>query len=357
MKKVSIIIPSYNSWKTVGHTLMSLGRQTRRDLIAEVLVVDSSTDGKTREVLRNYESGWVRVIEAGRQVMPAIGRNIGAAQARGEILVFIDSDAYMADDWVERIVSCSEDGCLLGGGSVVLPGFQAQTPIAVAQNFLQFNEYMDVGPRRIKPFLPSCNMFCNKEVFVQSGGFPEIRASEDVVFFLKAAKIADVWLIPDAKVYHIFRESWSGFLNNQKLLGKYNIVYRRMMNKDRFYYKGFGSVLLAPVSALVKLQRMTRRVLFSRPSLALKYLAVFPLVLAGLFYWGLGFLEGAAGFSLFDSIGARLSGKTFSSLFLRGPLFEARRNVVARVWAPREKVFPDSSAESKSENPATHLGN
>ncbi len=104
MKKISVVIPSYNSWKTLGATLSALASQTRKDSIAEVLVVDSSDDAKTRTFLKSLQVPNLRVIEAGTRVMPAIGRNLGAALSTGEVLVFIDSDAYMADDWIEKIL-------------------------------------------------------------------------------------------------------------------------------------------------------------------------------------------------------------------------------------------------------------
>ena len=293
MKKVSFIIPSYNSWKTVGRTLESIARQ-RSDLVSEVLVVDSSSDGRTRQVLSRYAGNGLplRVIDAGVRVMPAVGRNIGARAAKGDILAFVDSDAYLAPDWLEKIVERCQQGCRVGGGSIALPESQLYRPIPVAQYFLQFNEYMDIGRSRVKPFLPSCNMFCDRELFRQCGGFPEIRASEDVLFFLKAGRKAPVWFIPEAKVFHIFREEAAPFLKNQMLLGRYIIVYRRRAHPDRFYYRGAWPFLFLPAFAAIKVGRITRRVLLSRPSLLLRYFAVLPLFAAGMIAWCAGFVQG-----------------------------------------------------------------
>ena len=88
-------------------------------------------------------------------------------------------------------------------------------------------------------------MFCERGLFERVKGFPEIRASEDVVFGLEVSELADLWFIPDIKVLHIFRESWSSFINNQVLLGKHIIIYRKQLY-ETFLYKGIMPILLIP---------------------------------------------------------------------------------------------------------------
>src|SRR3989344_5917416 len=78
MKTISVIIPSFNSWITIGATIQALQHQTKREMLTEIIVVDSSDDLKTRVFLRELDFVGVRVIEACTQVMPARARNIGA---------------------------------------------------------------------------------------------------------------------------------------------------------------------------------------------------------------------------------------------------------------------------------------
>ena len=224
--------------------------------------------------------------------MPARARNIGAEISREDILVFVDSDAYMAPDWIEKILKRIEDGCRLGGGAILLPESQKHKWIPTAQYFLQFNEYMDNGNARVKPFLPSCNMFCDREIYDLAGGFPELRASEDVLFFLKAGVFAKVWFIPEAKVFHIFRESVSSMIKNQRLLGKYVLIYRRLAEKSRFYYRGFWPLLFLPVFMSVKLLRILKRLVVSRGDILLQFILFSPAFLLGFMFWGVGLVEG-----------------------------------------------------------------
>ncbi|MFC1645697.1 glycosyltransferase [Candidatus Omnitrophota bacterium] len=289
--KISIIIPSYNSGPTVEYTLKALDSQTRKDLISEIIVVDSSDDEETKRILSGHESSHIRVVDAGVKVMPAIGRNIGAREAKGEILAFLDADAYPARDWLENVLEACEKGYRVGGGCIDLPDFQKNRPIALAQFYLQFNEYMCSGGDRIKNFVPSCNMFCDRELFQQVGGFPEIRAAEDVLFGLKINKTSQLWFLPKAKVYHIFREDWKGFLKNQKLIGKYVSIYRKKYY-DSFIYKGIMPLILFPVFLCIKLFRMILRIFQSGWHHVSKFIVASPVFLIGLSSWSIGFIKG-----------------------------------------------------------------
>lgn len=289
--KVSIIIPSYNSAKTIEHTLRALAGQTAEDMISEIIVVDSSDDRGTKSILSGYKTGKTKIIDAGIKVMPAIGRNIGSSQATGEILAFIDSDAYPAEDWVENIVRSYKAGCKVGGGSIVLPDFQKNNLIARAQYYLEFNEYISGGTKRVKKkFVPSCNMFCDSRLFKDIGGFPEIRAAEDVLFGLKAAEKADLYFVPDVKVYHVFIKNWIGSLKNQMLLGKYVYIYRRK-HYGGFLYNRAVSFILTPAFVCIKLLRIVSR-LWKEGSHIYYFLMVLPLFLTGLIFWSTGFMKG-----------------------------------------------------------------
>lgn len=289
--RISVVIPSYNSGRTIGQTLDSLESQTRGDYILEVIVVDSSDDEVTKPLLASREHGKILVLHVGQRVPPAPGRNTGARAASGNLLVFIDSDAYMANDWIERIVEARNNGCLVGSGSISLPPFQENVPIAAAQHFLQFNEYMNTGPARAVSFVPSCSLFCDRDLFFKAGEFPNIRASEDVLFCLRAGKLARVWFLPAARVYHIFRQEKKSFLQNQSLLGRYILIYRRLVMGNRFYYKGAWPLLFLPAFTVIKASKIVARVFRAGGPSVKRFITALPLFAAGLLWWAGGFAQ------------------------------------------------------------------
>ena len=293
LNSISVIIPSYNSSHTLCHTIEGILHQENVQA-KEIIIVDSSDDGNIEKIKTKYQAfDHIVFSNAGIKVMPAMGRNIGAESAKGNILVFLDSDVIPSQQLLEHILNAYEKGCLVGGVGVDIPEFQISNLVALAQYYLQFNEYLPTGEKRKKPFLPSCNLFCDKDLFYKAGKFPEMRASEDVVFGLNISKFADIWFIPESKVWHIFREKWKDFLNNQKLLGKYISIYRKR-NSCRFIYRGIFPVLLSPLFLFAKYARIVPRIINAGLNHIYRFVKVFPIFSIGLLFWMIGFVQGCS---------------------------------------------------------------
>jgi len=287
----SVVIPCYNSGATIAQTLDHLLDQTAFNHILEVIIVDSSDDGITKGVIAKYINGKIKTITSGIRVMPAIQRNIGAKSARGDVLCFIDADAYPADDWVERVLEAYLNGTRVGGGSYLVPPFQKENKLAVAQYYLEFNEYIDTGQPRPKKMIPTCNMFCERNLFNRVGGIPEIRASEDTLFGLNVSQIEKMTFFPDTKVYHIFRENLDHYLGNQVLLGKYIYVYRKYYYNPKYLDRAYFPFLY-PVFVLVKFLRIFARIVAAGPVHWRGFVWSAPLFFKGLRYWGKGLAQG-----------------------------------------------------------------
>jgi hypothetical protein len=289
---ISIIIPSYNSTKTIGYTLNGILSQKKFDTeVSEIIVVDSSENNAIFELISEIKNDKIKIIRVKNKTIPAIARNIGADKAMGHLLVFIDSDAYPDKDWMDNILLSYSGGCRVGGGSVMLPDFQVTNIIAIAQLYLQFNEYLPFGNIKHKAFVPSCNLFCEKSIFNRVGGFPALRAAEDVVFGIKVNELDKLQFIPKIKVFHIFRENLSDFLKNQILLGRYVAIYRKN-NFDSTFYRGVMPIILSPFFLCIKISKIIFRVARSGATHFFKLILVGPIFILGLCYWYHGFLLG-----------------------------------------------------------------
>jgi hypothetical protein len=95
---VSVIIPIRNAASTLDACLRALASGSVRPL--EVLVADdrSTDDGPARAA-----AAGARVIRS-RGVGPAAARNTAAAEARGEVLLFLDADVLVRPDTIERVL-------------------------------------------------------------------------------------------------------------------------------------------------------------------------------------------------------------------------------------------------------------
>ena len=112
---ISIITPMYNSAKYVEEFLESVLNQTLQDF--ELIIVDDCSTDNSREVVENYVSNFfgdkaskVKLIVLEKNTgNPATPRNIGIKAARGEYLMFIDSDDAIIPTALEGLYSTAKE--------------------------------------------------------------------------------------------------------------------------------------------------------------------------------------------------------------------------------------------------------
>ena len=100
---VSVVIPTYNRLPILRQCLTALEQQIdlpEGDVFEVVLVDDGSTDD-TVAWLRQHAADYphVRLLQQDHGG-PALGRNLGVDQARGELIVFIDSDLVVTETFL-----------------------------------------------------------------------------------------------------------------------------------------------------------------------------------------------------------------------------------------------------------------
>lgn len=86
---ISVIIPCYNSEKTIERTLMSLSKQTFQKF--EVILIDDGSEDSTISLIKKNHNLNIRVISQEHKGV-SNARNTGIAEAKGEYITFLDSD-------------------------------------------------------------------------------------------------------------------------------------------------------------------------------------------------------------------------------------------------------------------------
>lgn len=98
---VSVIIPSFNSVKTIGVTLESLAGQTYKNI--EIIIVDKGSRDGTRQVAEKFtKKVYVHGPERAAQV------NFGARKAKGTYIYRVDSDFIVEPTVIEECVNMCE---------------------------------------------------------------------------------------------------------------------------------------------------------------------------------------------------------------------------------------------------------
>lgn len=99
---ISVIIPAYNSSSTIEACLTSILNQTQPP--AEIIVVDDgSTDGTVKKITHlQQELPKISLFNQSHQG-PGAARNLAAAKATGQILVFVDSDMEFDQNFLKEL--------------------------------------------------------------------------------------------------------------------------------------------------------------------------------------------------------------------------------------------------------------
>ena len=108
---VSFIIPAYNVVTYIEKCVLSIVHQDYKNI--EIVVVNDGSKDNTLEVLRRLEKEYpiIRVIDKVNEGV-SIARNTGIKESKGEYLVFVDADDYLAPDYASYMLNMVEQtGC------------------------------------------------------------------------------------------------------------------------------------------------------------------------------------------------------------------------------------------------------
>ncbi len=113
-------------------------------------------------------------------VGPAEKRDLGAKKASGEILAFLDDDAYPESNWLKESIHCflEDEKVAAVGGPAITPGDDGilqKVSGAVFESYLgggpARNRYMCLGDHCLCEDWPTVNLLVRKDVFEKIGGF------------------------------------------------------------------------------------------------------------------------------------------------------------------------------------------
>lgn len=94
---ISVIVPSFNSGKTIVGCMESLLQQT---LKSEIIVIDDGSCDNSQKLIKNFSS--IKFLSQTHQG-PGAARNTGAAKAKGEVLVFVDADMKFDKNFIKNL--------------------------------------------------------------------------------------------------------------------------------------------------------------------------------------------------------------------------------------------------------------
>lgn len=231
----SIVICSYNGASTIDSCLRSMEKLRYPGEYEVVFVDDGSTDS-TQKILQQYP--WVRNVRQ-RNMGLSYARNVGMEAAKGEIVVYTDSDCEADEDWLYYLALAFQRGGYVGmGGPNLIPDEGSWVADCVGLS--------PGGPTHVMiddreaEHVPGCNMAFKKSALKSVNGFdPQFRkAGDDVDVIWRLQDLGySIGFAPAAQVWHYRRNTVKAYLKQQRGYGEAEAMLK-FKHPDHFNFLG-----------------------------------------------------------------------------------------------------------------------
>jgi glycosyltransferase involved in cell wall biosynthesis len=234
LPKTSVIVCSYNGAGTVETCLKSLQHLNYPDY--EVIFIDDGSTDNTQEIVRRFKR--VRNIKQTNHGL-SFARNVGMHAARGEVIVYTDSDCEADEDWLYHLVLAMKRSSHVGmGGPNLIPdeGDSDTGAVAEAVGLSPGGPTHVMIDDRTAEHVPGCNMAFLREMALEVGGFDSTyrKAGDDVDFIWRLQdKGYTIGFSPAAQVWHYRRNTIEAYLNQQRGYGEAEAMLQ-FKHVDRF---------------------------------------------------------------------------------------------------------------------------
>jgi GT2 family glycosyltransferase len=220
--RISVVVCSYNGTRTIRETLEHLARVQYPDF--EVVVVDDGSTDETAAIASEYDVRLIRTENGGL----SRARNVGMLAATGEIISYLDDDAYPDPHYLYYLAEAFRSGCAAVGGPNLPPPGDHPTADAVA--------HAPGGPLHVltsdteAEHIPGCNFAVRRDWLQRIGGF-------DAGFRIAGDDVDVCWRLQEAGgrigfhhaalVWHHRRDSVRRYLKQQRGYGRAEALLER----------------------------------------------------------------------------------------------------------------------------------
>jgi O-antigen biosynthesis protein len=229
----SVIVCSYNGSGTIRDCLEGLMKLEYFNF--EVIVVNDGSRDNLAEIVEPYP---VKLINTENRGLSS-ARNIGLLHANGEILAYIDDDAYPDPHWLNYLAFAYQTSSVAGIGGPNIAPF-TDGPIATCVANAPGGPMHVLLTDEIAEHIPGCNMSFRKSALLKIGGFDPVftAAGDDVDICWRVQESGGtIGFHPSALVWHHRRNSVKAYWRQQKGYGKAEAL---LENKWPEKYNAYG---------------------------------------------------------------------------------------------------------------------
>lgn len=299
MSNVSVVIPNLNGEKFLKRCIQSI--LTAFKVFPgnhEIVLVDNGSKDLGMEIVRSRFPS-VRIIEMGRNTGFAGACNKGVSEAKNEIIVLLNNDTHVKDDFLYPLVHHFEKNDLLFGVSCKLVQWDEKT-FQMGRNYGVFHKGIIESIYDDDCFSSTCATFhlsgsaaaLSKDKFIKLGGFGRFNRWNDTDLSYRARKRGwDILYEPKSIVYHwdmatdrsLWTERQIGIIKRKEMFIVIwrNITDKRLLLQHIFFLPllpilfGFRTTFVGFLKALVQLPAAIRHRWNEKPYMLLSDREVF----------------------------------------------------------------------------------
>lgn len=198
---ITVAIPTWNRAGTLIRAVSSALNQSLPPI--EILVCDDGSTDDSRQAVMELQHSNVRWLAGPHSGRPAVPRNRGLREARGEWIAFLDSDDTWLPEKLERqMAAVYRTGCLASCTNAWRVTRDKPNELYLVDTFPPVLSFADLAEGN--PVICSSALL-HRSVLNQAGGFPEdeaLRAIEDHALWLRVAAHTGFVYLPEALVVY-----------------------------------------------------------------------------------------------------------------------------------------------------------
>lgn len=245
---ISFIIPSLNEEASIRKTLLRIIHNVPSELSYQIIVVDNGSVDRTAVIAK----GLGAFVLTRPKVSVAELRNIGVINAAGKLLVFVDADISLTNDWKKHITDYYQTAI----ENMVVYGSKC-SPTG-KEGILSKCWFTPMTDNSNMSYVATGHMIISKSNFEYIGGFdPKLKTGEDYEFSQRAK--ANGFLlknVPELRVFHLgFPKTLGQFFEREAWHGKGDIrSFETALNSKVFLaaFAFMASHVLFIISLLIK---------------------------------------------------------------------------------------------------------
>ena len=228
---ISIVIPTLNEEKYIESTLKSLMNQDYKGKY-EIIVADGRSKDNTVRIAKKFADKVITVKQKG----VSAGRNEGVKVAKGDVLLFLDSDTILLFNGLTEISKTFRIKKVVGVACPILPMSPEAKDFAI---YWSFNQFIKQSIKSKKPQVAGICCAYRKKVFEKVGGFNEYMDTlEDFDLSERISKKGKIMFIQNTLALTSNRriKKWGRMKSIRKYLKLYfnYVLMKKTFNRNEY---------------------------------------------------------------------------------------------------------------------------